>query len=310
MKPIAEYRGDYHFRAKQKGPHVLFTAGVHGDEYEPMLAAVSLAERLKGNLIAGTVTIIPVVNPDAYKMGSRVGADGLDLARICPGKPDGSGSEKAAARVSALIRQSDYYVDMHTGGKALEIFPLAGYMLHQSADVLEKQRNMAKAFNLPVIWGTDDSLQGRTLSVARDAGVASIYVEYGGGDTVNKDIIDAYLRGCLQLLASLGMLREESPVKSNVEYWVEDFTPANGHLQSKMPAPAEGLFVPEVRLGDQVSKGQTWGFIHGLNPYTRKEVISDSKGVVLFLRKSVRVKQGDSLGGTLPVSQPGKITIT
>ena len=40
---------------------------------------------------------------------------------------------------------------------------------------------MARAFNLPLIWGTDASLEGRSLSVARDAAVPAIYAEYLGG---------------------------------------------------------------------------------------------------------------------------------
>ena len=51
------------------------------------------------------------------------------------------------------------------------MLPLAGYMLHRDAAVLDAQRRMARAFNLPVIWGTDWRLEGRSLSAARNAGV-------------------------------------------------------------------------------------------------------------------------------------------
>lgn len=309
MHPLAELLNPYVITAKQNGPRVLFTAGVHGDEYEPMLAAVGLADTISEKLKAGSVTIVPLVNPGAYRMGTRFGADGLDLARICPGRVDGSESERAAAQISDLIRNSDYYVDLHTGGKQLEIFPLSGYMLHDSADIIKKQRQMAEAFNLPVIWGTDKSLEGRTLSVARDAGVPAIYVEYGGGESVCKEIINSYVLGCIRLLNQLGMTDEKDRIEPRPKYWVEDYRPGNGHLQTKMPAPSDGLFVPEVCLGDRVSSEQTWGFIHCLEDGSRKEIKSEASGIVLFLRKSARVKKGDSLGGTLPISSPGKITI-
>ena len=51
----------------------------------------------------------------------------------------------------------------------LAVLPLVGYGLHGDESVLEGQRQMARAFNLPVVWGTDASLEGRSLSVARDA---------------------------------------------------------------------------------------------------------------------------------------------
>ena len=143
------------------GLNVLITAGVHGDEYEPILAAQALAKKIPNILQNGTVTIVPVVNTSAVSIDNRLGEDGCDLARICPGNIAGSVSEISAFKVSALIRATDYYIDMHTGGKAFNIFPLAGYMLHSSPEVLVKQQNMAHAFNLPVVWGTDSLPNGR-----------------------------------------------------------------------------------------------------------------------------------------------------
>src|SRR5690606_26744467 len=114
--------------------------------------------------------------------------------------------QQCAASDSEMIRAADYLIDMHTGGRLYNIYPLAGYMLHDSAEILEKQRKMAEAFNLPTIWGTDNRPVGRTLSVARDAGVPAIYVECGGGGEVNARTIEAYVQGCKRVLASLNML--------------------------------------------------------------------------------------------------------
>jgi len=76
------------------------------------------------------VTIVPIVNSTAVANGTRCGSDGLDLARVCPGNSQGSVTEMDAAKISALISQSDYLIDLHTGGKLFDIYPLAGYMLH------------------------------------------------------------------------------------------------------------------------------------------------------------------------------------
>jgi len=203
LKPVTIY-------GKLEGPTVLITAGVHGDEYEPMLAANKLIELLNAQLLSGRVQIVPIVNTSAAARDHRLGADDLDLARICPGNSEGTASEVSAAQVSALIRQADYFIDLHTGGKAFNIYPLAGYMLHPSDQVLEQQQQMAIAFNLPVVWGTDCAPNGRTLSVARDAGVPSIYVEYGGGSFVRNEVVEAYVEGCLNVLQSLNMLASSS----------------------------------------------------------------------------------------------------
>ena len=52
---------------------------------------------------------------------------------------------------------------------------MTGFMLpHDDPPRLEAQRRMALAFNLTVIWGTSEELDGRSLSVARDASIPAI----------------------------------------------------------------------------------------------------------------------------------------
>lgn len=293
-----------------EGPLVLVSAGVHGDEYEPMLAALALLEALPGKLVKGRVWIVTVVNESAYERASRYGSDGLDLARICPGEVNGSASQVAAARISELIPQADYFVDMHTGGVMYDIAPLAGYMLHPSEDVLEKQRKMALAFNLPIVWGTEHRPEGRTLSIARDAGVPAIYLEYGGGTGVRTQVAEAYKHGFINMLKSLGMVDGPVLEQSAAErFWVEDSRPDSGFLQGKMPSPADGIFVAEVTLGEQVRAGQRWGKI--INPLTGDsvEVVADVSGLAFLQRVLVKVNKGDALGGILPIEKPGKIEI-
>jgi predicted deacylase len=299
----------YNIEAKLSGPKVLITAGVHGDEYEPMLTILELSRHLSSVLIAGSVTLVPVANTTAYSMAQRCGADGLDMARICPGEANKTQTQSAAAQISELIRKTDYYIDLHTGGRMFDIYPLTGYMLHRQPEVLKKQQQMARAFNLPVIWGTDEAPNGRTLSVARDANVPAIYVEYGGGGSARRHIVNAYRDGCLNVLRSLGMISEQVHHDDSVKYWVEDYTPNNGYLQAKMPAPAEGIFIPGVGLGETVEKDLIWGRVVDPLRGTEKSAFTDSAGIVLFLRAQAYVKKGDSLGGILPICEPGKVVI-
>ncbi|WP_316810918.1 M14 family metallopeptidase [Pedobacter heparinus] len=293
----------------QPGPRVLISAGVHGDEYEPMLAVMELVAEVSSLLRSGSVTLIPVVNVTAYETNSRYGVDGLDLARICPGRADGSSSETAAAMISSYIEKADYYIDMHTGGRLFNIYPLAGYMLHPLAAVLKKQQNMAKAFNLPLIWGTEGSPGGRTLSIARDANVPAIYVEYGGGNAVKKEIVALLKEGCLNVLNTLSMISLKALSSSCLKYWVEDYTPGGGYLQGKLPSAATGIFIAAVVPGASVKKGQLWGVV--VNPVThqRTEIIAGEAGMALFVRDAAYVKEGEALGGILPVSASGKLII-
>src|SRR6185295_13256948 len=190
----------------------------------------------------------PLVNESAFRRGQRTGEDGLDLARTCPGKADGSVTERFAYELSQLIRSADLYIDLHTGGTRLTVLPLTGYVLHLDPVVLEQQRRMARAFGLPLAWGTDPNLPGRSLSVARDANIPAIYAEYLGGGRFDPAGVTAYVGGCRNVMAEFGML-DETPVHPvSALQVVEDARPGSGHMQINHPAPCEGFFEPAVKL--------------------------------------------------------------
>ena len=291
------------FNGPMNGPNLLITGGVHGDEFEPIAAICRLVDIFKaksteGAEFAGKVTFVPVVNEAAFLRGHRCADDGLDLARTCPGKADGTITERTADRLSRLIRESDYYVDLHTGGTELSVYPLAGYMLHKDPDVLDRQRRMARAFNLPVVWGTSAEHDGRSLSVARDAGVPAIYCEYLGSATCSADGVTAYIEGCLNVMLELGILNGESP-SSRIEHTVEDARPASGHLQICHPSPVDGYFEPSVALGDCVEKGAAIGTVFDIKHGQQHVINADHDGIVTVLRTFPRVRSGESVGVVL-----------
>jgi predicted deacylase len=285
-------------------PHVLITGGVHGDEFEPMTAIRRLGALLAGREMKGRATLVPVVNDAAFRLGRRTAEDGLDLARTCPGRADGSVTERAAHELSALIRDADAYIDLHTGGLALQVFPLAGYMLHRDVSVLDRQRRMARLFGLPIVWGTDPSLDGRSLSTARDANVPAIYAEYLGGGGLNPLGVAAYVRGCLNILVDLGVVAGEIELLPSEPLIVEDARPGAGHMQVRHPSPCEGLFEPSVSLGDRVGAGEPIGAVADNLGRNVAPVVADASGIVLVLRTFARVSRGDSLGVVLETERP------
>ena len=280
------------------GPRLLIVAGVHGDEYEPMVAVQRLGEEFRRFAIAGEIELIPIVNQDAYRLGRRVGEDGLDLARTCPGNCSGSVTLQCAAALSARIVRADYFIDLHTGGTNLQMAPLAGYMLHPDEEVLKVQRRMAEAFNLPTIWGTTQQLEGRSLSVARDHKVPAIYVEYGGGNVFNPEIPESYVQGCLNVASNLQMIDNAIPA-SCVERRVEDARPESGYLQIRHPARRDGVFQRHSAVGQQVQRGELLGVVMDPLSGDRCDVRAECSGMVLMLRIASRVHLGDGLAVVL-----------
>jgi predicted deacylase len=157
---------------------------------------------------------------------------------------------------------------------------------------------MARAFNLPVVWGTSGALEGRSLSVARDANVPAIYCEYLGSATCDPAGVDAYVEGCLNVMSELGMLNRERPA-SRVHHFVEDAQPNAGHMQICNPSPATGYFETNVRPGDAVRVGDRLGTIFPLDGSPPLPITATQSGIVLVLRTFPRVRAGESVGVVL-----------
>ncbi len=291
---------------ERPGPHLLITGGVHGDEYEPMVAIRRLMEEFDPATLKGRVTLVPLVNEAAFARRSRTAEDGLDLARVCPGNPEGSETERIAVALSELIRSADFYIDLHTGGVRYEILSLVGYGLHEDETVLNHQREMARAFNMPIIWGTSARHEGRSLSVARDAGIPAIYTEFTGGAKCSEGGVQMLRDGCLNVARYLGMLERTIP-DSLVEYIVEDDRDDSGHLQTQMPAPADGFFEARVRLGDFVERNQIIGKVFDPLGQRGINVAAPHDGMVLMLQTFPAATAGESLGAILPISGPGEV---
>lgn len=284
-----------------EGPRLLITGGVHGDEFEPMTALRRIVKAIDPADLKGTLQIVPVVNESAFARRHRCGDDELDLARTCPGNPEGSITEQTAHALTRLIQDADFYIDLHTGGSTMSVYPLAGYMLHPDAGTLAVQRRMARAFNLPLIWGTDASLNGRSMSAARDANVPAIYTEYHGAGRCEQAGVEACVHGCLNVMSELGMIeRKFSPTRGALI--VEDTRPGSGHMQVQNPSPGAGFFESAVELGSVIGEGELLGIVTDPLGDAPLEVRSRQKGMVIVLRTLPRVERDDALAVVLQIN--------
>jgi len=279
-----------------QGPHLLITAGIHGDEFEGIFAIHQLLRQIDAGDLYGMLTLIPVANQSALDKHSRCGEDGKDLARTFPGDPDGSPTEQLAATLNGFISKADLYIDLHSGGRTMDVYPLCGYGLVDSPSTLEAQRQMAGAMNLPLVWGTSAELHGRSMSAARDAGVPAIYAEYRGRGSCDPMGVKAYVDGCLSVMAKFDMLGDvEKPRQSLPQFVVEDPRPNSGHMQVCNPSPFPGLFEPSVELGQFIETGEALGIVTDPLSGREQEVISRQTGPVIVIRSYPQVDEGDAL---------------
>lgn len=281
-------------RGAKPGKTLLVTAGVHGDEFEGMAAIRLFHEALDPAQLAGTVVAVPVANPPAYEAALRTNPDDRqDMARVFPGDPAGTVTEQIAhALTQHFIRYADFYCDLHSAGQYYTMPPLVGYQL-RSEPLLSVQRQAAKAFGLPIVWGTP-GLPGRSLSAAADLGVPSIYAEITGEGRCRPADVERYVHGLHQLAAFLGMTGQP-PHPQEPEWIIEDERPNAGFLQVQNRAPSGGYFESQVQIWQRVEQGQELGVLRNMVGEVLHKVIAPHVGRIVFLRTYPRVLAGDPL---------------
>ncbi len=275
----------------RSGPTLAVLGAVHGDEYEGPVAIAEILAGLDPQALSGTVIAVPVANTAAFLAGTRTSPlDGLNLARTFPGDLTGTPSERLAAVLTEeVIGLADALIDLHSAGVAYEMALLAGFC-DLSDETGRRSRELALAFGAPVIWEHPEIAPGRTLSVASDRGIPSLYTEAAGGGGAPEPVVRCYVEGVQRVLVALGMLPGEPPTPRHREFWH-----GAGNTDHAVAAPTSGLFRSRVAVGDTVAAGATLGEIIGGDGTLRAQLTAAEGGVVAMVRRIPRVAADDGL---------------
>lgn len=281
------------------GPTVLFTGGVHGDEYEGPIAISRLARSLDPAAIQGRVIMVPALNIPAVMNDTRLSpVDNRDMNRCFPGNPKGTFSEMLAHFVDAvLLPLVDISVDLHTAGHSGD--SALSTNMHYVADTALRERTMAAAaaFGAPynvVFWGVDE---GATLtSSVERRGILSLGTELGGWGRVNVEGVRIADRALTNILKHFGLV-EGAP-----ETRQRDGSLGTRHMMVRDSAgysfaPAGGLFEPRNIVGDACRAGELAGYLHFVEDIDRAplEVRYRRDGVLWMSAGPGRVQRGDAV---------------
>jgi predicted deacylase len=275
------------------GPTLALLGGVHGDELEGVLAARMVADRLAGLRFRGTLVWAAPAHPAAWAADSRIGpGDGKNLARVFPGDPAGTPTERVAAHLTdTLIRGADLLIDLHSAGRGFDMPLLAGY--HSTGPLAERAGAAARAFGAPLLWQHPEASSGRSLSAAASMGIPSLYVEGRGGGRVRQRDLDCYLYGVLRVLVHLGIIDAQqieipAPGRSAV-------VAGDGNTDEGITASAAGFFVAATEAGEPIAAGTAIGSVLDGDGRVLARIAAPVDGVVMLLRRSARVQPGDTL---------------
>ena len=274
------------------GPIVAILGGVHGDEYEGVIAANSLAQRLQTELIAGEVRIAAPAHPAAWQSCTRESPiDDVNLARVFPGQMHGTPTQQVAHAITEqVIRGADLLIDLHSGGTNFEMPFMCGFHGGHDRKGADSQR-FAHAFAARFTWRHDGTpAPGRSLTAAFELDIPAIYVESQGGRSVRQSDLQGYLDGVRRVLHELGML-SNAPAPT----WKSIQVCGDGNTDAGILSPVAGFMVTRVCTGDRVSRGDMIAEIIDQTNLGLAKISATHDGYVMLLRRDARVAAGDTV---------------
>jgi predicted deacylase len=277
-------------RGVEHGKTIVVLGGVHGDEYEGMAAVRAVFRALDPADLRGMFLGVPVCNPPAFAAASRTSPlDGQNLARVFPGRPDGTVSERIAHLITrAVTCHADFVIDLHSSGSRIAIPLLVGYFRRDDA-AARCSREAALRFGAPIVWGHDGGGQGRSLSEPHQRGIPWLYTECPSGGWLHAEVAELYANGVLNVMRYLGILPGEAPpLPVEREFFGE------GDIDKSLAAPASGFLVPSVELLDAVQEGDLFGVIEDLSAEPLAEIRAPEAGTVVLRRNTPTVIAGET----------------
>ena len=278
--------------SQHDGPTVAILAGIHGDEYEGVIAALSLARELPGELLSGTVKIVSPAHPAAWQSCSRISPiDDANLARVFPGYQNGSATEQVAHVITEqVIKHADVLIDLHSAGTNFDMPFLCGFNAGSNIWCQESER-LANVFNADFTWHHNGAPNyGRSLTVAYEQQIPAIYVEGHGGRSIRKTDLDGYTAGVRRVLQDLKMLPTAPRVARDTIRVAGD-----GNTDAGLVASESGYLVTRVKVGDQVSNGDVIAEIIDISGVVLSTLHAVQNSYIMLLRRDARVHVGDTI---------------
>ena len=281
--------GAHVVHGRKEGPVLLVAAALHGDEINGVEICRRLLKMPRFNQLQGTLLVVPIVNTYGFVQQSRYLPDRRDLNRCFPGSEKGSlGSRMAYQFTDKILKTCTHAIDLHTGAIHRANLP----QVRASAKDKTALR-MAEVFNAPVIIKAA-SREGTMRGTANSLGIPILLYEAGEALRFDEQAINIGVRGILNVMTDLGMLRAGRR------------KPATRSLFSKksswVRAEHDGIARYYVGLGQTVKTGDTLAHIY--SPYSDFEVAVTASfdGIVIGRNNLPLVNEGEALFHVAEVS--------
>ena len=279
------------------GPVVVVSGGVHGDEYEGPVVIGELIRTIEPADVQGQLILLPSFNAPAQRVGRRTSPiDQLNLARVFPGDHYGSTTQQIARYVvDHIFERTDFYLDLHAGGRTLFIQPSTHVVMGGDMDpaVAKKNAELAEVFGVGIAVQMSNMGDYRTsCGYTSIKGIPTLAAEMGMGGWFTGESVAATRDATRRLLKHTGVLPRIETVPGVKPRW----TRING-ADDYVFAPCDGYFERRFQLGDPIVRGQLAGLIHQLSrPHLEPEpVVFKASGTLYAHGVAGHVRAGQNL---------------
>ena len=274
------------------GPVLALTAGVHGQEYTSILALQRLLKTADPKTITGTLILVHVANMPSF-LGRTIyysPADGKNLNRVFPGKPDGTLSERIAHVITTeVIERATHVMDLHCGDGNESLRPYTYWITTGKPDVAEAGRKMALAFGMDHIvvdrerpLNAAESVYLSNTAITR--GKPALTIESGGMALTDEESIARIERGIAGVMKHLGM-RADGPAPVAQPIMIE-----RGEV---LRSGATGIFYAAVEKGHTVAQGTLIGRVTDFHGRVVEEIRSPFAGEILYVIGTPPISKGE-----------------
>ncbi|MDR0571369.1 MAG: succinylglutamate desuccinylase/aspartoacylase family protein [Rickettsiales bacterium] len=135
----------FEFKSLNPGKHILITGAIHGNEVCGAIASQKIISEIESGKIeikSGSVTFVPISNPEAYRLNRRFVETNLNRV-VKKHKEPKLYEEKIANVLIEYIKKADYHLDIHSMCENGKPFVFQDY---------EEEREFAEIFGLNYIF--------------------------------------------------------------------------------------------------------------------------------------------------------------
>lgn len=270
---------------KQRGPCLVVTAAMHGDEVNGTEIINRLLDQKAIKSLKGTLITVPILNVFAFINKSRYLPNGTLLDDFFPGSDTGNRAERLAHLFTTeVLTHADYCIDLQTGCLNQSNLP----QIHIDNNH-PKEVELAQAFGTPVINQINEE-SGSLRQTADDMDIPFLVYEAGEAMRFDEQAIKLGVTGLLNIMRHIEMLPK--PQKKRSKKSPSFFVKGSEWLRS----PCSGICQTEVVLGQQVANGEKIGVIKdpfGANAPAK--ITAPADGVVVGMNNLPLVEEGADL---------------